>query len=259
MIDDEDDPLYIYEAFFILVLLFLSLSLEIYDNKLRCNELPNRVKVLLDKIQKKTLNIDWKSSNYPNLYSPYSPCITLQWTYRDNKIVNLPWALLVKDDVILIRPGQISPGYCESLDKTSEYPLLHAKEVYGPSLQNHNEMFSAPKARRPLESRKYKLLETPYTSNLRLAIEQALDKPITQQNRQRHLLMIRFVERLLLPITILVVFVLNFIRFFYLDDFFGEVSLLGLFVLAPLGAALPLLPLVFPVIWYTLNYLGMAR
>lgn len=30
----------------------------------------------------------------------------LQWTLRDGAQVNLPWALLVKDDVIMVKPGQ---------------------------------------------------------------------------------------------------------------------------------------------------------
>lgn len=54
----------------------------------------------------------WLPENYPHLCSPFSPCITLQWTYRDGHLVNLPWALLVTGDVIMIRPGQQAPGHC---------------------------------------------------------------------------------------------------------------------------------------------------
>lgn len=95
-----------YESLLIGILLIGNMSLELYDNKLRHNEVPNRVKAILQKLESQINNIQWTQENYPDLYSPPSPCITLQWTFRDGKLVNLPWALLVKDDVILIRPGK---------------------------------------------------------------------------------------------------------------------------------------------------------
>lgn len=113
----------------ILLYLIASIVLELYDNKLRHQEVPERVRAVLKVIKEKIEVAEWAPENYPDLFSPFSPCITLQWTYRDSKLVNLPWSLLVKGDIILIRPGQISPGYCEALDKTSEFQLLHSKQV----------------------------------------------------------------------------------------------------------------------------------
>lgn len=46
---------------------------------------------------------------------PYSPSVTLQWTHRDGVLVNLPWALLVKGDVVLLKPGQTSPCHVTRL------------------------------------------------------------------------------------------------------------------------------------------------
>ncbi|KAG5891721.1 hypothetical protein JTB14_000324 [Gonioctena quinquepunctata] len=175
----EGDNVAGYEAIPILFLILINVVLEVYDNKLRHEEIPNRIRSVLEKLEKEQKNIKWTPENYPDLCCPFSPCITLQWTYRDGHLVNLPWALLVKDDIILMRPGQASPGYCESLDKNSEIPLLHAKEIYAPSLQNANEMFTAPKSRKPLEPKKYRLLETPYLNNLKLFLEQALDRPVS--------------------------------------------------------------------------------
>ncbi|KAJ8928345.1 hypothetical protein NQ314_019075 [Rhamnusium bicolor] len=222
----EGDNVAGYEALPILVLLMINVALELYDNKLRHNEVPNRVR---------------------------------SWTYRDNKLVNLPWSLLVKDDIILVKPGQISPGYCESIDKHSEYPLLHAKEVYAPSLQNANEIFSAPKSRKPLEAKKYRLLETPYLNNLKIFLEQALDKPITQLNQQRHLVMIKIVERIILPITFILVLLVNLFRYFYFHKYLGRYLVSNTLFIVPSNAILPLLPLVFPLVWNTVNYIGMAR
>jgi len=46
---------------------------------------------------------------------PYSPSVTLQWTQRDGVLVNLPWALLVKGDIVLLKPGQTSPCHVTRL------------------------------------------------------------------------------------------------------------------------------------------------
>jgi hypothetical protein len=253
---EENSFILVVESLTILLLLLCNVTLELYDNKLRHEEVPNRVHAVLETIKNATEKISWESENYPNLCSPFSPCITLQWTYRDNKLVNLPWALLVKDDVILIRPGQLSPGYCEAIDKTAEFPLLHAKEVYAPSLQSANEIFSAPKARKPLENKKYRLLETPYLNNLRIYLEQALDRPTTLLNQQRHLVMIKIIERFLLPIIFLLVVVVNLFRYFFP---LRQSSVPDMFLVIPTTTILPLLPLVFPFAWNFLNYFGLAR
>lgn len=252
----EENYILCIESVTILLFLLINVTLEVYDNKLRHEEVPNRVQAVLDKIKMMANEARWEKENYPNLCSPFSPCITLQWTYRDNKLVNLPWALLVKDDLILIRPGQVSPGYCEAVDKTSEFPLLHAKEVYSPSLQSANEIFSAPKIRKPVENKKYKLLETPYLNNLRIYLEQSLDRPCTLLNKQRHLIMIKIIERFILPITFLVTFFVNSFRFFFP---LGASSPSVMFLIVPISTILPLLPLIFPFAWNILNYFGLAR
>ncbi|XP_017785001.1 PREDICTED: transmembrane protein 94 isoform X2 [Nicrophorus vespilloides] len=249
----------IYEATIILVIMTLAVILELFDNKLRHNEIMIRVMGLVKSIKTEMETVSWQADDYPHLYTPFSPCITLQWTYRDNKIVNLPWALLVQDDIIVVRPGQLSPGYCESLDKCSEYPLLHFKEVYGPTLQNANEIFSVPKARKPLDSKRYRMLETPILNNLKMILEQGLDRPITPHNKQRHLVIVRVIERIVLPSVLLLIFLINIIRFLYLENIIGRASWVDLFLLVPITTVLPLLPMTFPIIWNLLNYLGMAR
>jgi hypothetical protein len=49
----------------------------------------------------------WIPQNYPHLHTPLSSSVVLQWTLRNGSLVNLPWALLVEGDVILIKPGQV--------------------------------------------------------------------------------------------------------------------------------------------------------
>ncbi|VEN47495.1 unnamed protein product [Callosobruchus maculatus] len=248
-----------YETIPISVLLIINVSLEIYDNKLRHNEILNRVKSILERLLSELPNIKWNPEHYPDLCSPFSPCITSQWVYRDNKLVNIPWALLVKGDIILIRPGQPSPGYCEALDKHSEYPLLHAKEIYAPQIHSANEIFSTPKSRRPVEPKPYRLLETPYLNNLRIYIEQSLDRPITLLNQQRHLVMIKLIERVILPVTFVLIVSMNLFRFFYFHEYIGNYLLSNMLFIVPANIILPLLPLVFPLFWNITNYFGIAR
>ncbi|XP_031353618.1 transmembrane protein 94 isoform X2 [Photinus pyralis] len=245
-------------TFFITILLGANILLEMLHNKQRHDEIPRRISQILAKLKNDAKYISWELDNYPHLLLPYSPCITLQWTYRDGKLVNLPWALLVKDDIVLIRPGQISPGYCESLDKCLEYPLLHAKEVYGPSLQNANEFFSTPKSRKPLENRQYRLLETPYLNNLKITLEQSLDRPITIQNQQRHFITIRIVERFILPCVLILSLVAGVIKYYFMEVFRDEVWY-ELFLFVPVPLIIPLIPLVFPLAWNFLNIYGIAR
>ncbi|XP_056644666.1 transmembrane protein 94 isoform X2 [Diorhabda sublineata] len=255
----EGDNLGGYEAIPVLILLLINVFLEIYDNKLRHQEIPHKIQAVLDNLIKEKKQIKWTQANYPDLYTPFSPCITLQWTYRDGEIVNLPWALLVKGDIVLIRPGQISPGYCEALEKQSEFPLLHAKEVYAPTLQNANEVFSTPKYRKPLEPKKYRLLETPYLNNLKIFLEQALDRPVSQLNQQRHLVTIKIVEQMILPFTFVLVIVINLFRYFYFHKYFGRYLVSNTLFIVPCNVILPLLPMIFPLFWNLANYIGSAR
>lgn len=133
-----------YEGLTVCCLVVLNFILVVSDNKLRHEEIPYRVRVLLDQLEGTYSNIitllyfkfycniifhisvaknnsQWNPENYPHLCSPLSPCLTLQWTYRDGRIVNLPWALLVAGDIIVIKPGQQSPGYCIPYDVSSTF------------------------------------------------------------------------------------------------------------------------------------------
>ncbi|XP_021935663.1 transmembrane protein 94 isoform X3 [Zootermopsis nevadensis] len=257
----SSDPRYSslpFEGFVILVCLSINLTCVARENSLRYWEIPQRVCNLLEKLKEATRSCYWIPENYPHLCSPFSPCITLQWTYRDGHLVNLPWALLVTGDVIMIRPGQQAPGHCIPFED-KEAPVLHAREVYSPMLHSIRESFSIPMARSPLFNKKYILQETPYLSNLRLALEQALDRPVTYHNRLRHLLMPTCLEQLALPVILVCVLFVNLIRFLYLSRWVGIGHWTEMFLLQTTAVALPLLPVVFPAAWIILDSLGMAR
>ncbi|KAK9307442.1 hypothetical protein QLX08_002248 [Tetragonisca angustula] len=257
-INDTWYPTLPYEGLTVCCLVVLNFILVISDNKLRHEEIPYRVRVLLDQLEVAKNTSQWNTENYPHLCSPLSPCLTLQWTYRDGHIVNLPWALLVAGDIIVMKPGQQAPGYCVPYDD-AEAPVLHTREVYSPQVHSANEIFSTPQARLPLKNKIYKLQETPYLMNLRMAFDQALNRPVTYHNRKRHLLMICCIEQLAYPILLIIVLLVNLFRYLYVTEYFGVGYWNEMFLLQPIAISIPLLPLVFPTCWIFLNCFGMAR
>lgn len=118
-----------YTAICVLFILLATIILVIHESYLRRTEIFRKVRLIINEIElAQILSRDWTTSNYPNVSNPMSPCVTLQWCYRDGKIVNLPWALLVKNDVIVIRPGQAAPGNCTEITGKTKFKT---GETYG--------------------------------------------------------------------------------------------------------------------------------
>ncbi|XP_014222685.1 transmembrane protein 94 [Trichogramma pretiosum] len=246
-----------YEGNILFILVIFNSILVITDNRFRHLEILSRVKHVAQQIEVAKSICYWKLEHYPHLYSPLSPCITLQYTYRDGQMVNLPWALLVAGDIIVIRPGQQAPGYCTPFED-SDGPVLHAHEIYSPPLPT-GDVFSSPQPRVPLRNQRYKLQETPYLTSLRLALDQALDRPVTCFNRERHLVVICCIEQLVYPILLILILIFNLLRYLYLYEYVGIGHWTELFLLQPVTVTLPLLPIAFPIWWIILNCFGMAR
>jgi hypothetical protein len=64
---------------------------------------------------------------------PYSQAISNQLTIRNGKLLNIPLNLIVKGDLILLKPGQTVYLKCKSIhkNKNSEYEIFEkGKEVY---------------------------------------------------------------------------------------------------------------------------------
>ncbi|XP_063240300.1 transmembrane protein 94 isoform X2 [Bacillus rossius redtenbacheri] len=242
----------------ILALVSLNLWLVLRESRLRHLEMSRRIGLVLQHLKGAAGSCRWAPDNYPHLYSPHAPCITLQWTYRDGRVVNLPWALLVAGDVIVVRPGQAAPGRCAPLED-GDGPELRAGETYVPPAQGARELSSVPAARAPYRSKLYVLRETPCAGSLGRALRQATDRPVTYFSRARHLLMARCVEQLALPAVLVFVLLVNLVRFVHLCEPTGCGPWPEMFLVQPAAACLPLLPLVFPAAWTLLGLLGMAR
>ncbi|XP_067006534.2 endoplasmic reticulum magnesium-transporting P-type ATPase [Anabrus simplex] len=257
----HSDQRYTYfplESMIIFVLVGINYFLVVRENRLRHLEIPNRIHGLLKKLKEAENECHWLPENYPQLCSPSSPCITLQWTYRDGCLVNLPWALLVNGDVIAIRPGQQAPGRCVPLED-KDAPVLQAHETYSPSVDTSHDVFCVPTARMPLQNKKYRLEETPYIANLHIALEKALSRPVSYHNQERHLLMIKWIEQHVLIAVLVCVLLVNTLRFFYISMWVESGHWTEMFLVLPVAATLPLLPLMFPMAWLALDWLGMGH
>ena len=78
---------------------------------------------MVEVVEKAAKQPPWNAENYPHLHTPLSASIVLQWTIRDSHIINLPWALLVKGDIVLMKPGQMAPGRCSIISENVELTL----------------------------------------------------------------------------------------------------------------------------------------
>ncbi|CAH2037908.1 unnamed protein product, partial [Iphiclides podalirius] len=218
------------------------------------NEISIRVTKVLETLNVAINKALWKENHYPHLCAPFSPCVILQWTYRDATIVNLPWALLVEGDVIVLRPGQEVPGHCKGLQP--EDPELFFGQIFQPGVQN-KENFTTPRVRTPHQNKAYKMLETPYLKNLKLALEQATNRPVTVFEKQRYLCTVKIMEGIVLPLVIAIVVIASFFRHMY--HLPGITHWTEIYFLQTIAASLPLLQIIFPIAWVTLNCYGLAR
>lgn len=244
----------LWEAFFLLIILIINFLVAFNEEYLYQNEIPHRVKKVLETMTKAINRVKWKEEYYPHLCAPYSPCVTLQWTYRDGTIVNLPWALLVEGDVIVLRPGQEVPGHCKGLQPND--PELFFGQTYQPNSQN-KEHCTIPHIRVPHQNKAYKMCETPYLKNLKMALEQATTRPVTVFEKQRYLCTVKVMEGIVLPLVISLVVVASFLRHVY--HLPGVTHWTEIYFLQTIAASLPLLQIVFPIAWVTLNCYGLAR
>ncbi len=79
-----------------------------HDEFLRGVELRRRSRHVLNRLRQVKDLVHWNSHHYPHPHTPLSASIVLQWAIRDRRHVNVPWALLVEGDLILMKPGQVS-------------------------------------------------------------------------------------------------------------------------------------------------------
>lgn len=253
---------YYFTALLLLLLLIFNIYFVYREEKLKSTEMIRKTRELLDEIELSIiLSKDWKSINYPSLCSPLSPCITLCWTYRDNELRNIPTALLVEGDVIVLRVGQVAPANCTELaSKQSKPKSFKLGETYG-----HNTTFEAPSkpiAVQPFPDLMCVVEHTPFIDNLKLSLEIFLDRPPTFHNHQRNTLINIYLQKYVFIMVLALVICTIILRAFDSYFFKGKVShksWSNIGVLNCVSSLLSLLPLIFPLLWINLHHWGSAR
>ncbi|XP_022228760.2 transmembrane protein 94 isoform X2 [Drosophila obscura] len=247
----------LWPAICLLAILSLDFFVVIRENNLRRTEIFRKTRYALAELQlaEQHFSDDWQQSNYPHLSNPMSPCVSLQWTYRDGILVNLPWALLVRGDCIVLRPGHISPGPCHVLETSK---CFEANEIYGAAPMGDPPV--KPMARPPLPNLVCCLESTPYLENLSICLKNSLKRPPTIYNQQRYLLVTKYIQQWGFISALIITLISGMLRLHgYGLPTDEKHNWRFVLIESPAAAIIPLLPLIFPLMWISMNLWGVAR
>ncbi|XP_071400574.1 transmembrane protein 94 isoform X2 [Centroberyx affinis] len=245
----------------LLLLFLLNLLLVGRQERLKRSEMVRRLKGIitqLDDYLSRCMGepVRWPPSLYPDLYTPSSPSWSLHWTYRDSQLVNLPVSLLVEGDIIALRPGQEAFASLRGI-KDDEHIVLEPGDLFPP--------FSPPPSPRanekrgpqsPQQHRLFRVVRTPVLDPVRNSLEQALSRPITALDNERFTVQ-SVMAKLACPIVLVAFLLVNIVRYFC-DAPSLTPPCYNFFQLQLMGV-LPILPLLFPVMWVLVNAYGEAR
>uniref|UniRef100_A0A3P8UWB3 Transmembrane protein 94 n=1 Tax=Cynoglossus semilaevis TaxID=244447 RepID=A0A3P8UWB3_CYNSE len=205
----------------LLLLFVLNLLLGGRQERLKRSEMVRRLRSIITQLSRESRCL------YPDLHTPTSPSWSLHWTYRDSQLVNLPISLLVEGDVIALRPGQEAFASLRGI-KDDEHIVLEPGDLFPP--------FSPPPSPRsnekrgpqnPQQHRLFRVVRTPVLDPVRNSLEAALSRPITVLDNER-VTGPSVITKIVCPVVLLM-------------------------------GVLPILPLLFPVMWVLVNAFGEAR
>ncbi|OTF79026.1 hypothetical protein BLA29_001591, partial [Euroglyphus maynei] len=250
------------ENVILILVLILNVGIIYWSSKSRHTELYDKAVRLAEKIHdcanNEQLMNQWATHIFfANLTTPASPCITLQRTYRDDKLVNLPVSLLVKGDVIYLEPGHKAPADCRRIDKVikrgkklndyhfhdgenGQFPyatLDHAytyvflddemgknatlkrDEIFAPKSDNEPETFTGPRFRKSIRPSKFLLIETPYVTDLKTALSPQSQHhgKPTAFEKEFRLIFVRYLEHILVPIIFIIVLGFSIVHYCYVE------------------------------------------
>uniref|UniRef100_A0A8C7VPM5 Transmembrane protein 94 n=1 Tax=Oncorhynchus mykiss TaxID=8022 RepID=A0A8C7VPM5_ONCMY len=197
----------------------------------------------------------WSPSLYPDLYTPSSPSWSLHWAYRDSKLVNLPVSLLVEGDVIALRPGKEAFASLRGI-KDDEHIVLEPGDLFpplSPPPSPRGDQKRVPQS--PQQHRLFRVVRTPILDSVRNSLDLALSRPITALDNERFTVQ-SIMAKFACPIVLVAFLVVNTVRYFC-----GAPGLTPgrfNFIQLQLMGVLPILPLLFPVMWVLVNAYGEA-
>ena len=186
-------------AVIMLGLTVASLMLSGWESYQRSVEVYKRADRLVEMVRGAAGESSWSVGQYPNLHTPPASSLFLQRTVRDGVTVNLPWALLVAEDRILMRPGDSAPAKCHH----SDLELERGQTFFPPEEDQENSA----------TAQTFVLDETPYLKELQRVLSKDSEaKPLSMLMKQRQFLVTSLLEYICTPVVLVLVLAWNCVR-----------------------------------------------
>ncbi|XP_072501781.1 transmembrane protein 94 isoform X3 [Notamacropus eugenii] len=241
------------------LLLLLNLILIGRQERLKRQEVERRLRGIIDQISdalRDGKEVRWPNAMYPDLHMPFAPSWSLHWAYRDGHLVNLPVSLLVEGDVIALRPGQESFASLRGI-KDDEHIVLEPGDLFppfSPPPSPRGEVKKGPQ--NPQQHRLFRVLKTPVLDNIRWCLDMALARPVTALDNERFTVQ-SVMLRYAVPVVLASFLITNALRFVFNAP--GITSWQYTLLQLQVNGVLPILPLLFPVLWVLATACGEAR
>ncbi|XP_060716255.1 transmembrane protein 94-like [Tachysurus vachellii] len=225
--------------------------------QLKTSEMPHRVETLINTLQDFLLHppSDWLKET-EDLFVPSLPAVSLQWTYRDGRLINLPVSLLVEGDIISLRPGSEAPTELRGIQE-EEHVILSQSDVFS-HLSSPPSSLDQERSRphRLLQPKLFRVTQTPAVEVVQRCLELSQHRPVSVLDNERFTVQ-TLLERGPAPLALMALLVLNTLRYILGAPGVGpwHVTLLQL----PVNGILPLLPLTFPLLWFLVGIYGEVR
>uniref|UniRef100_A0A452EJ51 Transmembrane protein 94 n=1 Tax=Capra hircus TaxID=9925 RepID=A0A452EJ51_CAPHI len=241
------------------LLLLLNLILTGRQDRLKRREVEWRLRGVIGQIQdalRDGKEVKWPDAMYPDLHMPFAPSWSLHWAYRDGHLVNLPVSLLVEGDIIALRPGQESFASLRGI-KDDEHIVLEPGDLFppfSPPPSPRGEVKKGPQ--NPQQHRLFRVLETPVIDNIRWCLDMALSRPVTALDNERFTVQ-SVMLRYAVPVVLASFLITNALRFMLNAP--GVTTWQYTLLQLQVNGVLPILPLLFPVLWVLATACGEAR
>ncbi|KAG7315576.1 hypothetical protein KOW79_020442 [Hemibagrus wyckioides] len=165
--------------------------------QLKALEMPRRVETLLNTLQDFLLHppSDWLKDT-EDLFVPSLPAVSLQWTYRDGRLVNLPVSLLVEGDIISLRPGSEAPTELRGIQphpsnsgcfvQEEEHVILSQSDVFS-HLSSPPSPLDQERSRphRLLQPKLFRVTRTPAVELVQRCLELSQHRPVSVLDNER--------------------------------------------------------------------------
>jgi len=171
--------------------------------------------------------------------------LDLQWTYRDGRLISLPWILLVEGDMILLRPGREAPCRCRAVNESTEF-VAGQKYLLKEVREDENE----PEIVEAFQPLLCQVTETPLRASLRIGLR-AKERPVGTFDNELFRVVHSCIECYLLPAVTGLSILVALLRLLLFSELGG--TYVDLIVIFPCSVLLPILGFIIPIFYYLIN------